>query len=321
MVNMTPSEIVKALAMKVGFDLVGIAEAKQLGPEGERLYEWLSRGLNASMDWMARSREKRIDPRKIVEGAKSVVSLARNYYYPVEHPQGTAKISRYAWGDDYHIVIEEKLKHLVASLKAEFPGKKFVHYCDTGPVMDKAWAQRAGVGWIGKHTNSINPLLGSWFFLSEIITDLECEYDTPAMDHCGECRACIDACPTHALDEPYVLDSNKCISFLTIENRDDTIHEDLARNLQNWIFGCDICQEVCPWNLKFQQPTDEAQFAPRQGNLNLNVDGAHLMSQEEFARRFSGSPVKRAKHSGFLRNAKALTINKTNSESGNKADN
>lgn len=301
------ARFVKTLAERMGFDLVGIAKAELLGPESKHLHEWLSRGYQATMKWIDSREEKRADPARLLENARSVISLGRNYYTPFSHDAGTAKISRYAWGDDYHKIIGDALKSLVTELRGNFPEKAFTWYCDTGPVMDKAWAQRAGIGWLGKHTNVINRKLGSWIFLAEIITDLDLEPDLPAVDHCGSCRACIDACPTDAIVEPYVLDSNKCISFLTIENRDDFIPDGLVPQLDNWLFGCDICQEVCPWNRKFETPADDPAFYPREENLNLKADDVHLMSREEFAERFRRSPVKRAKYEGLQRNAKALS--------------
>lgn len=301
------SGFVKSAAVEEGFDLVGVAEAKRLKTESERLTQWLSRGYHATMNWMSRDVEKRADPSKLLTGARSVISLGKNYYVPVDHQAGTAKISRYAWGEDYHIVIGNMLKRYVGRLSEKFTGKKFMHYCDTGPVMDKAWAQLAGVGWIAKHTNVINQEVGSWIFLAEVVTDLECRYDEPAVDHCGKCRACIDACPTDAIVEPYVLDSNKCISFLTIENRDSRIPDELVSKMDNWVFGCDVCQDVCPWNKKFQKGTNESAFSPREENLNLKAEDVHLMTREDFSARFRQSPVKRAKFEGFQRNARALT--------------
>lgn len=303
----TPSETIKKLALDEGFDAVGIARAEPLGPESARLREWLSRGREATMTWMAENVGKRSDPTKVLEGARSVISLAKNYYAPFEYQEATAKISRYAWGDDYHVVVDGMLKSLVGKLRERWTDRKFVYYCDTGPVMDKAWAQRAGVGWIGKHTNVINRRLGSWVFLSEVITDLDCVYDEPAVDHCGTCRACIDACPTDAIAEPYVLDSNRCISFLTIENRGEAIPEQFVPDLENWVFGCDICQDVCPWNIRFGTATNEEAFLPREGILNLKVEDIHLMTRKDFSDRFRRSPVKRAKYSGLKRNAEALS--------------
>jgi epoxyqueuosine reductase len=301
-----PAEFVKRTAIDEGFDLVGIAEVKTLGEESRRLKGWLRRGYNASMSWMERNLEKRVDPRKILDGAKSVISLGTNYYSPEVHPEGSAKISRYAWGEDYHDVIGEMLKNYIEKMERQFPSSKFMYYCDTGPVMDKVWAQRSGIGWIGKHTNVINQQIGSWLFLSEVITDLECEYDEAAVDHCGSCRKCIEACPTEAIVEPYVLDANKCISFLTIENREEEIPDELASRLDNWIFGCDICQEVCPWNEKFQTPTSNRAFSPREENLNLRSQDVHQMTREQFQTRFRRSPVKRAKFEGLRRNASAV---------------
>ncbi len=300
------SDFIKESATNEGFDLVGIAEAGSLGEESSRLKEWLNHGYQATMNWMEKNVDKRADPREVLEGARSVISLARNYYTPSIHAEGSAKISRYAWGEDYHLIIGEMLKRYVEKLKTRFSSNKFLSYCDTGPVMDKVWAQHGGIGWIGKNTNLINQEIGSWIFLAEVITDLECEYDSPAMDHCGSCRDCLDACPTQALIEPYILDSSKCISFLTIENRDPDIPPALSRKLDNWIFGCDICQDVCPWNKKFETPTDEPAFSPKEGILNLKVEDIHLMTRKEFAVRFNRSPVKRTKFEGLRRNAEAI---------------
>jgi epoxyqueuosine reductase len=297
---------IKEVASEEGFDLVGIAEATWLDTESSHLKEWLERGYHGSMNWMVKNFDKRVDPRRILDGAKSVISLGKNYYSPENHPEGAAKISRYAWGDDYHVVIGEMLKKYVSRLQRQFVANKFLFYCDTGAVMDKVWAQRAGTGWIGKHTNLINQEIGSWIFLAEVITDLECEYDIPAVDHCGDCRKCTDACPTEAIVDPYVLDANKCISFLTIENRDEKIPDGLASKLENWVFGCDVCQDVCPWNEKFQIRTDNPSFAPRKENLNLKAEEIHLITEDEFAGRFQHSPVKRAKYEGFRRNAEAI---------------
>ena len=305
------SEFVRRAAKEESFDLVGIARAERLDEETERLREWLSRGFHATMSWMENNFEKRVDPREILTDARSVISLGKNYYMPVNHEGGTAKISRYAWGNDYHIVIGKMLKRYAARLREKFPENKFLCYCDTGPVMDKACAQRAGIGWIGKHTNVINQEIGSWIFISEVITDLECDYDTPAVDHCGSCRECIDTCPTQAIVEPYILDANRCISFLTIENRDSEIPVELASKFDNWVFGCDVCQDVCPWNKKFQTETDESSFSPREENLNLNAEKIHQMTREDFSARFHQSPVKRAKFEGFQRNGNAILKSKS----------
>ncbi len=297
---------IKSLAKELGFDMVGVSAAERLNDASLRLSEWLSRGYQSTMEWMNRNVEKRIDPRSAMEGAQSVISLAKNYYVPIDHGMEHLKISRYAWGEDYHFVIGKMLEGLVAKLNERFQGNRFVYYCDTGPVMEKVWAQRSGIGWIGKNTNLINSRTGSWLFLSEVITDLECEGDLPETDHCGTCRACIDACPTEAIVEPYVLDSGRCISYLTIENKDHAIPAEYASRLDNWVFGCDICQDVCPWNAKFQTPTNEAAFHPREENLNLDCREAHLMTREEFSKRFRRSPVKRSRYDGFVRNIIAI---------------
>ncbi len=312
----TDSGIVKRLASEKGFELVGIAEACRLDEESAQLTEWLSRGYQASMQWMERNTDRRADPRSVLNGAKSVVSLGKNYYTQSQHADTSAKISKYAWGDDYHLVLGRVLKDLVAELSEMFPGNNFLWYCDTGPVMDKAWARRAGIGWIGKHTNVISRRIGSWVFLAEIITDLDLEYDLPETDHCGSCRACIDACPTNAIVEPYLLDANKCISFLTIENRDEAIPAEFVPNLDSWLFGCDICQDVCPWNRKFAAPSGEPAFLPREENLNLKPQDIHLMTREEFAGRFRRSPVKRTKYEGLQRNARALSAGSNSPENG-----
>lgn len=307
---MISARLIKRIAKEEHFDLVGIAKASRLDPEAERLAEWVRRGYAASMDWMKRNFEARADPAKILENAKTIISLGKNYYTSFSTLSNSLKISRYAWGKDYHIIIKKMLEKVIVKLKDQFKEGKFVYYCDTGPVMEKAWANRAGLGWIGKNTNLINQRIGSWLFLSEIITDAECdEYDNQGMDHCGNCRRCIDACPTGAIVEPYVLDSNKCISFLTIENKKDYIEPELASRLDGWIFGCDVCQEVCPWNQKFQFPTDEHGFEPRERNLNLKVEDVHQMSLEEFKTCFRESPVKRAKLTGLKRNIAACISN------------
>lgn len=298
---------IKSYALELGFSKIGIARAGELAEEGQRLREWLGRGYHGTMDWMTRHVEKRSDPSYIVANAKSVISVAMNYYVELQHQNesGVGKITRYAWGDDYHIVITERLNRLVEFLKSEVPTMDARLYVDTGPVMDKAWAVRAGIGWLGKHTNVITREYGSWVFLGEIITDLELDYDEPIADFCGTCTACIDACPTDAIVEPYVLDSNKCISYLTIEHRGD-IPDELKPKLEQWVYGCDICQDVCPWN-KFRQETNEQSFYPRPDNVAPQLDDLISLTQDEFARRFRKSPMKRTKLEGLKRNARAVS--------------
>lgn len=297
---------IKTGARTLGFSKVGIARAEALTLEGKNLAAWLRRGYQGTMGWMEKDPERRSDPRLIVKDARSVISVAVNYYTRETYSEDKTigKISRYAWGDDYHILLTERLESLVACIKQERPDAATRLYVDTGPVMDKAWAVRAGIGWLGKHTNVITKEFGSWVFLGEIITDLELVYDEPMADFCGSCRACIDACPTDAIVEPYVLDANRCISYLTIEHKGE-IPEDLAPRFDNWVYGCDICQDVCPWN-SFQQATTEEAFQPRAHNLAPRLDELGNLTQGEFTERFRRSPVKRTKREGLARNANAI---------------
>jgi len=297
---------IKTKARELGFSSVGIARAESLEPEGVRLQQWLARGFHGTMAWMQKNPEKRSDPRQILPNARSVISLALNYYTPVEHSNDpeTGKISRYAWGDDYHDVMTPRIQQLVGCIKSERPEVSARFYVDTGPVLDKAWAVRAGVGWLGKHTNVITKEYGSWVFLGEIILDVELDYDEPLTDFCGTCTACIEACPTQAIIEPYVLDSTKCLSYLTIEHK-GPIPDELKPGFNRWIYGCDICQDVCPWN-RFQKPTAEDSFFPRTENVKPRLEDLEKISAEEFARRFKKSPIKRTKREGIVRNAKAV---------------
>ena len=297
---------IKSRALELGFTKVGIARAEALTEEGKHLSEWLNRWYHGTMEWMEKNVEKRSDPRAILPNAKSVVCVAMNYYTDTQHPVDptVGRISRYAWGDDYHIVVTERLRQLFHDIKTFAPEVNGKLYVDTGPVMDKAWAVRAGIGWLGKHTNVITKDYGSWVFLGEIILDAELEYDEPITDFCGSCTACIEACPTGAITEPYVLDSTKCISYLTIEHR-GPIHNELKPHLENWIYGCDICQDVCPWN-KFQQPTEEQSFQPRKENIAPRLSELAELTQAEFSERFRKSPMKRTKRDGLVRNAGAV---------------
>jgi len=259
------------------------------------------------MAWLEREPEKRVDPRLIFPAAKTVISAAVNYYMPYEHSNEDAygKISRYAWGDDYHDVVKEKLRELLDWITLEHPGAAGKICVDTAPVMEKAWAERAGLGWIGKHSNLITRDLGSWVFLGEILLDLELEYDAPMEDYCGSCTACIEACPTDAIVEPYVVDSNKCISYATIELRADELPDGIESHLNGWLYGCDICQDVCPWN-RFEKPTDEVRFEPRFGETSLALDVVESLIPETYAERFRKSAIKRTKLSGLKRNARSL---------------
>ena len=302
------SRLIKERAAVEGFDKVGIARAESLTAEDVQLREWLARGYHADMAWMQRDIHKRIDPREILSSAKSVVVVALNYFTPDKHQEDPTrgKVSRYAWGDDYHDVVGGKLRSLLAWIKEQWPTTEGKVCVDIQPVMDKAWAVRAGLGWLGKHTNVITPEFGSWVFIGELLLNLELEYDTDRIeDHCGTCTLCIDACPTQAITAPYVVDSNKCISYATIESRETELDPVVADNLSGWFYGCDTCQDVCPWN-RFEQTTDETRFAARDGNVNASLSNILELTAETYADRFRGSAMKRAKLSGLQRNARVL---------------
>jgi len=294
---------VKSKARELGFTHVGVARAEPLGAESARLAQWLAQGFHASMTWMGRNAERRTDPTAILPGAKSVICVGLNYFTPQPHSNNpsSGKISRYAWGEDYHRIVGEKLEAFQEWIGQEFPGSSNTAYVDTGPVMEKAWAQRAGIGWIGKHTNVITRDQGSWIFLGELITTVTMDPDLPETDHCGTCALCMEACPTQAIVEPYLLDANLCLSYLTIEHR-GPLDGEVTPHFDGWIFGCDVCQDVCPWNKKFAAETEEPGFAPQEGHQEPPLREWSAMSQAEFSARFQSSPVKRAKHEGLMRN-------------------
>jgi epoxyqueuosine reductase len=301
------SDAIKHAARDIGFDAVGIVAAAPLDAEGERLRGWLGRGYHGTMAWLEREPEKRTDPRLLMPGVRSIVVVLQNYYTPHEHTDETGKISRYAWGDDYHDILKEKLNQLLASIKAERPETNGKICVDTTPFMDKAWAARAGVGWIGKSSNLITTTHGSWVFIGSLLLDIELDYDAETIDdHCGTCTMCLDACPTQAIVEPYVVDSNRCISHATIELRD----EHLPIGTAGWLYGCDICQDVCPWN-RFEKPTDESRFEPRLGETSLSPDTIAAMNHDEYVARFRRSAIKRTKLTGLKRNAKAVAEART----------
>jgi len=302
------SELIKQRALAEGFDKVGIVRAESLDDEGRQLREWLTRGYQADMAWMQRDPEKRIHPRRLFPEARSVVVVALNYFTPSQHHEysDTGKVSRYAWGDDYHDIVGGKLRSLLQWIKELAPDADGKVCVDIQPVMDKAWAVRAGLGWLGKHTNVITPEFGSWVFIGELFLNLKLTYDTERVeDHCGTCTLCIEACPTRAITEPYVVDSNKCISYATIESRQPELATEIEDKLSGWFYGCDICQDVCPWN-RFEQETDESRFAPREGNVNVSLPGILKLTSDTFAERFRGSAMKRPKLAGLRRNAEAL---------------
>lgn len=295
----------KEKARSLGFAAAGIAAAQELDAEGNRLREWLDRGYHGTMGWMAARYAERVDPRRVLPGARSVVVVAANYYTPALHSEEPAKgkISRYAWGEDYHRVVLKPLEELARWLEGEYPGEVCRAYVDTGPVMEKAWAQRAGIGWIGKHANIITREKGSWVFLGALLTTLDLRPDGPAPDRCGTCTLCLEACPTKAIVEPYVVDSRLCLSYLTIEHRGE-ITGDITSRFDRWIFGCDVCQDVCPWNTRFASPAAEQSFAPRLGNQAPPLESWVEMTAEEFESRFAGSPVRRTKVEGLRRNVR-----------------
>ncbi len=309
------SSRIRELAISVGFHKVGVVRADQLDVERERLLGWLGRGYHGEMGWMAREPERRTNPKELFTGARSVVVVALNYYTPDKHIDApeTGKVSRYAWGDDYHELVGAKLRSLLALIQSAVPEAQGKVCVDIQPMMDKAWAVRAGIGWLGKHTNVITQEFGSWVFIGELLLNLELDYDRePIADHCGTCTLCIDACPTQAITEPYVVDSNKCISYATIELRNAEIPLEVADHLEGWLYGCDICQDVCPWN-RFEDATSEAGFGPRLGNVNRDLHAILDLSTEQYAEEFRGSAMKRAKLAGLQRNARTL-LKQSNSD-------
>ena len=291
---------IKTKAKALGFMSCGISKAGFLEEEAPKLEYWLNKNMNGEMSYMERNFDMRLDPTKIVEGAKSVISLTYNYYTEKTYKDSNFKISKYAYGDDYHFVIKNKLKDLFEYIKektGDINGRVFV---DSAPVLERAWAKKSGLGWIGKNTNLISKKNGSFFFLCEIILDLELEYDHIDTDHCGSCTACIDACPTNAIVEPYVVDGTRCISYYTIELKNNI--PDYAKNTyDDWIFGCDICQDVCPWN-RFSKPHKEPLFNSDDEFLSINKNDWIEMTKETFNKVFKNSAIKRAGFDGIKRN-------------------
>ncbi|MFT5779139.1 MAG: epoxyqueuosine reductase [Crocinitomicaceae bacterium] len=285
----------------------GISKADFLKEEAANLEEWLKRGHHGKMDYMANHFDKRLDPRLLVDNAKSVVSLMLNYFpSEVQQDPEAPKLSKYAYGQDYHFVIKDKLKELFEFIHAEIGevgGRMFV---DSAPVLDKAWAKRSGLGWMGKNTNLIHPKHGSFFFIAELILDLELTPDGPMKDYCGTCTACIDECPTDAIVEPYVVDGSKCISYLTIELKDELLPKEFSGQMDNWMFGCDICQDVCPWN-RFSKPHEHSAFQPHENLLRMSKADWLDLTEEVFQELFRKSAVKRTKFRGLKRNISFLT--------------
>lgn len=300
------SALIKSHALSLGFSECGIAKAEQLTDEARYLEAWLNQDKHGKMGYMANHFDKRTDPRLLVDGAKSVISLSYNYYNPHwQQADDKPKIAMYAAGEDYHDVIREKLNMLlsyVRSIAGNVQGRGFV---DSAPVLERAWAQRSGIGWVGKNTNLLTKRRGSFFFLAELIIDLELEYDSPIKDYCGTCTRCVDACPTQAIYEPYKLDGSKCISYFTIELRDEVLPSEYKGKFEGWMYGCDICQQVCPINSQ-SQPHHEPRFNPGNDLLNMSRTDWEELTEDTFKALFKHSPVKRTRFAGLKRNIEFL---------------
>jgi epoxyqueuosine reductase len=296
------TQLVKQYAAQLGFDYCGIAKAIKLDDDARRLEAWLSKDMHGSMQYMANHFDLRTDPTKLVPGAKSVITLLLNYFPSEQQNTDAAKISKYAYGEDYHTVIREKLNQFLHQIKTnigEIQGRGFV---DSAPVLERSWATRSGLGWIGKNGNLINKQSGSFFFIATLITDLQLEYDDPfAKDYCGSCTKCIDACPTEAILPDKVIDGSKCISYFTIELKDQLIPDAMKGKFDNWMFGCDTCQDVCPWN-RFAKPTKESGFKPIAEILQFTNTDWEALTEEQFKIVFKNSPLKRSKYDGIKRN-------------------
>ena len=298
------SSLIKAEAKRLGFLSCGISKAGFLEEEAPRLEKWLNKNMNGQMQYMENHFDKRLDPTKLVEDSKSVISLLLNYYPSEEQNKDSFKISKYAYGNDYHHVIKHKLKSLLNFIEEEIgevSGRAFV---DSAPVLDKAWAAKSGLGWIGKHSNLLTQQVGSFYFIAELIIDLDLEYDMATTDHCGTCTACIDACPTEAITEPYVVDGSKCISYLTIELKEN-LPAEFKGKMDDWMFGCDVCQDVCPWN-RFSKSHSEPLFNPHPELLSLTKKDWEEVTEDTFKKVFQKSAVKRTKYSGLKRNINFL---------------
>lgn len=294
------SKMIKTEAKRIGFLSCGIAKADFLEEEAPRLEAWLTKNMHGEMGYMENHFDKRLDPTKLVEGSKSVVSLLLNYYPKEVQKQNTFKVSKYAYGTDYHFVIKDKLKSLMNFIQEEIGEVNGRVFVDSAPVLDKAWAAKSGLGWMGKHSNLLTKEVGSFYFIAELIIDLELEYDTPTTDHCGTCSACMDACPTQAIVEPYVVDGSKCISYFTIELKNE-IPNEFQGQFDDWMFGCDVCQDVCPWN-RFSKSHQEPLFNPHPKLLSNDKKEWQELTSNVFEEIFAKSAVKRTKFSGLKRN-------------------
>ena len=294
------TQLIKTEAKRLGFLSCGISKAKFLKEEAPRLEKWLNQNMHGEMRYMENHFDKRLDPTKLVEGSKSVISLLLNYFPSQEQTPKSYKLSKYAFGTDYHFVIKEKLKQLLEFIQQEIGEVHGTAFVDSAPVLDKVWAAKSGLGWMGKHTNLLTQQLGSFYFIAELIVDLELDYDSPTTNHCGSCTACIDACPTQAIVEPYVVDGSKCISYFTIELKEN-IPSEFKGKFDDWMFGCDVCQDVCPWN-RFSKPHHEPLFNPHPDLLGMTKKDWEEITEETFNKVFKNSAVNRAKFSGLQRN-------------------
>lgn len=298
--------LIKAEAQRLGFTYCGIARAERLDDDARRLEQWLNKGMHGTMLYMENYFDLRTDPAKLVPGAKSVITLLMNYFPQEKQSKGTPKIAKYAYGNDYHNVIRKKLKQLLQCIRTEIGDVQGRGFVDSAPVLERAWAQKSGMGWIGKNGNLITKQAGSFFFIATLITDLTLEYDDPFVkDYCGSCRRCIEACPTEAIQENKVIDGSRCIAYFTIELKDQLIQDDMKGKFKDWMFGCDICQDVCPWN-RFSQPTAEIAFTPLPEVLNFTTSDWEALTEEKFKEIFQHSPIKRSKYEGIRRNLKFL---------------
>jgi epoxyqueuosine reductase len=304
------SDEIKQQALAIGFDACGICRAQD-SEQGTYYRQWLSAGYQAGMDYLERNVDKRIDPRLLVPGAKSIISVALNYFPQKFLPADVPQFAYYAYGRDYHEVVRNKLALLFDFVRQYYPEVNGRFFCDSAPVLERYWAAKAGIGFIGKNTLLIIPGKGSYFFLGELILDLELEYDTPIPQNCGSCRRCIDACPTKAIEQPYVLNAGKCISYQTIENKGD-IDAAIQPLLSNNVYGCDICQKVCPWN-RFAKPNQTPDFLPSEEFLSLDLAKLQAMDEDSYRHIFCRSAVKRAKFSGLKRNVEAISKTRDNS--------
>lgn len=317
MTDKNHTSFIKSIARQLNFDYCGIAKAEFLNEDARRLEAWLNNGFNGKMQYMENHFDLRVDPSKLIPGAKSVITLMKNYYPSGSQNNDTPKISKYAFGNDYHEVIKSKLNEFLFLIREKIGDVNGRGFVDSAPVLERAWATRSGLGWIGKNGNLISKQSGSFFFIATLIVDIKLLYDDPFLkDYCGSCKRCIEACPTDAILENKVIDGSKCISYFTIELKDTLIPPEMSGKFDNWMFGCDVCQDVCPWN-RFSKENKEINFTPIPEILNLTTKEWEDMSEESFKQIFKSSPLKRAKYQGIQRNLKFI---KSNCDSSNSCE-